>query len=114
MLKQYDKTINAFVSNTTIGAIITNAALTKPQANKTASMAHNGYARTMRPAHTMLDGDTIFVLATGSVLADVNVVGFLAARVMEQAVISAIKKAAALAGFKSYQELHSCRQGRHR
>ena len=106
MIKQYDKATNAFASNTTIGAIMTNAALTKPQANKAASMAHNGYARTMRPAHTMFDGDTIFVLSTGSVIADVNVVGLLAARVMEQAVITAIKRASSLSGFKSYQDMH--------
>lgn len=105
MIKQYDKSSNAFASNTTIGAIITNAAMTKAQANKVASMAHNGYARTMRPAHTMFDGDTIFALSAGKVAADVNVVGLLAARVMEQAVINAVKKAAPLAGFRSYQEL---------
>ncbi|SMC70709.1 P1 family peptidase [Sporomusa malonica] len=106
MIKQYDKATNAFASNTTIGAIITNAALTKAQANKVASMAHNGYARTMRPAHTMLDGDTIFALSAGHVAADVNVVGLLAARVMEQAVISAIKKASPLSGFKSFQDVN--------
>lgn len=105
MIKQYDQATNAFASNTTIGAIITNAALTKAQANKVASMAHNGYARTMRPAHTMFDGDTIFALSAGQVTADVNVVGLLAARVMEQAVISAIKKAASLSGFKSHQDI---------
>lgn len=105
MIGQYDQSTNAFTGNTTIGVIITNAVMTKAQANKVASMAHNGYARTMRPAHTMFDGDTIFSLATGAVAADINVVGLLAARVMEQAVVKAIKQAASLAGYKSYTDL---------
>nr|WP_092073569.1 P1 family peptidase [Dendrosporobacter quercicolus]NSL48014.1 P1 family peptidase [Dendrosporobacter quercicolus DSM 1736]SDM63873.1 L-aminopeptidase/D-esterase [Dendrosporobacter quercicolus] len=105
MIRQYDKAANVFAGNTTIGTIITNAALTKAQANKVASMAHNGYGRTMRPAHTMFDGDTIFALSTGQVAADVNVVGLLAARVMEQAVINAVTKAVSLAGFKSYGDI---------
>ncbi len=45
--------------NTTIGCIITNADLNKAQMNKIASMAHNGYARCIRPVHTSSDGDTI-------------------------------------------------------
>lgn len=106
MLKQYDKQGGVFAGNTTIGAVLTNATLTKSQASKVASMAHNGYARTMRPAHTMVDGDTIFALSAGSVTADVSVVGLLAARVMEQAVIRAVKTASSLAGFKSYQDIY--------
>lgn len=100
---------NRFVSNTTIGVVATNAALTKPQASKVASMAHNGYARTLRPAHSMFDGDTIFSLATGKVEADVNVVGLLAARVMERAVVAAVKKATPLCGLKSWSDM---RRGR--
>lgn len=92
--------------NTTIGAIVTNAVLTKAQATKLASMSQNGYARTMRPAHSMLDGDTIFAMSTGNVDADLSVVGLLAARVMERAVINAIKNAEPLCGFKCYADLN--------
>lgn len=105
MIEYGTKKTNVFSGNTTIGAVITNAALTKTQANKAASMAHNGYARTIRPAHTMYDGDTVFVLATGSVEADTSVVGLLAARVMEQAVINAVTNATSLFGFKAYSDL---------
>lgn len=105
MIKQYDKTGNLFAGNTTIGVIATNAGLTKAQAQKIASMTHNGYARTMRPAHTMFDGDTIFCLSTGSVTAEVNVVGLLAARMMEQAVLKAVTSATSLCGFKSVQDI---------
>ncbi|WP_432663505.1 P1 family peptidase [Wukongibacter baidiensis] len=104
ILKQYDNKKNLFSGNTTIGAIVTNAKFNKAQANKVASMAHNGYARTMRPAHSMFDGDTIFTMAAGKVEADVNSVGLLAARVMEQAVLRAIRLATPLAGFKCYSE----------
>lgn len=96
---------NPFLSNTTIGIIMTNAVLTKAQAKKVASMAHNGYARTMRPAHTMFDGDTIFTLATGQVPAAINTVGVMAARVMEEAVIRAVKQATALCGFKACRDM---------
>jgi L-aminopeptidase/D-esterase-like protein len=61
------KTISRFArqSHTVIGVAATNARLTKEQTNKVAQMAHDGLARTVRPAHTMFDGDTLFALATG-------------------------------------------------
>jgi L-aminopeptidase/D-esterase-like protein len=98
---------NLFAGNTTIGIVATNAAFTKTQATKLASMAQNGYARTMRPAHSMYDGDAIFAMSTGDVEADLSVVGLLAARVMERAVIAAVKNAGSLCGIKSYTELLS-------
>ncbi len=61
--------------NTAIGIVATNAKLNKEQINKVAQMAQDGLARTVRPAHTMLDGDTIFALAPGDKKADVNIVG---------------------------------------
>lgn len=105
LLSQYDNNRNAFLGNTTIGVIATNAILTKAEANKVASMTHNGYGRAMRPAHTMYDGDTIFALSTGKVVADVNVVGFLGARVMAQAIVNAIKNAQALGNILTYQQI---------
>ena len=52
-------------SNTTIGVIATDVALTKPQAQRLATIGHDGLARAINPAHTMSDGDTLFALATG-------------------------------------------------
>ncbi len=52
--------------NTTLAVVATNATLTKAQAGRMASMAHDGFARAIVPAHTMSDGDTIFALATGT------------------------------------------------
>lgn len=107
MIKFYENKTNLFSGNTTIGTIITNAKLTKAQATKIASMAHNGYARTIRPSHTMYDGDTIFTMSVGDVEADLSVVGLLAARAMEKAVIQAAKKAESLFGLKSYSGLNT-------
>ncbi len=53
-----------FGKNTTIGCLMTDATVTKVQANKLASIAHNGLARTISPVHTDLDGDTIFCMAS--------------------------------------------------
>lgn len=53
-------------ANTMIGVVATNAVLTKAEALRIATMAHDGMARAVRPAHTPFDGDTLFVLATGS------------------------------------------------
>ena len=94
-----------FKGNTTIGLVVTNANLSKANAKKVASMAHNGYARTMRPAHTMFDGDTIFTMATNEVDIDVTTVGMIASNVMEKAILRAIKEADSLNGIKAYKDL---------
>jgi len=105
MVQSYAEKKNLFAGNTTIGIVATNAILTKSQAAKLASMAQNGYARTMRPAHSMFDGDTIFTMATGHVEADLSVLGLLSARVMERAVISAVKNTFSLFGLKCSADL---------
>ncbi|GIV81533.1 MAG: peptidase S58 [Anaerolineae bacterium] len=89
----------ASASNTVIGVVATNAALSKEEINKVAQMAHDGLARAIRPAHTMLDGDTIFALATGSAgRANVSVIGAFAAEVTAQAIRRAARAATPLGG----------------
>lgn len=105
ILNNLDHPKNPFKGNTTIGIIVTNAKFTKAEANKVASMAHNGYGRTMRPAHTMFDGDTIFTMATNKVDADVTTVGMIAAQVMEKAIIRGVKSAQGLFGIPSYSDI---------
>lgn len=73
-------------TNTTIGCIMTNAKLTKLEANKLSSIAHNGYARVIRPVHTDYDGDAIFTMATGKI----PVVNFA---ILQTAVVSAVERA---------------------
>lgn len=89
--------------NTTIGAIAVNAKLTKAEAKKVAQMAQNGLARTIYPVHTMLDGDTVFALATGGEAYPVDLIGSLAAQVMEEAIIAAVKSADEVSGIPSFQ-----------
>jgi len=85
-------------SNTVIGVVATNAKLTKPEATKVAQMAQDGLARTIRPAHTMLDGDAIFALATGEKKAEPSTVGAFAAEVVAQAIVRAVQKATTAGG----------------
>ncbi len=74
-------------ANTVIGVVATSAKLTKAEATKVAQMAQDGVARTTRPAHTMVDGDTIFALSTGNRASNVTLVGALAADVIARAIL---------------------------
>jgi L-aminopeptidase/D-esterase-like protein len=82
-------------TNTTIGVIATNATLTKPQAKRLAMSAHDGLARSIRPAHTTLDGDTLFALATGTETStpDLMLLTVMAAEATALATVDAISKA---------------------
>ncbi|MGG4455031.1 P1 family peptidase [Brevibacillus porteri] len=90
-------------TNTTIAVVASNAHLSKAEANKVAQMAHDGLARTIRPIHTMYDGDTIFAVATGEVEASVDLVGALSADVLAEAVIQAVKHAEEAGGLPAYR-----------
>lgn len=92
-------------ANTTIGVVATNATLTKEQACKVAQMAQDGLARAVRPAHTLMDGDTIFTLAAGDMAADVSLVGAFAAEVFSQAMLNAIYAAVPAGGLPSWSSL---------
>jgi L-aminopeptidase/D-esterase-like protein len=91
-------------SNTVIGVVATNARLTKEEINKVSQMAQNGLAMTIRPAHTMFDGDTIFALSTQEKKGDVNIVGAFAVQVVAEAIISAVKSSKSAAGLPAYQD----------
>lgn len=80
-----------FNSNTTIGAIVTNGRFSKAEMTKIASMARNAYARCIRPVGTMADGDTIYAASIGEEEADLNMAGTLAAQVMEEAILRAVR-----------------------
>jgi L-aminopeptidase/D-esterase-like protein len=112
------QTILGLAQHTTIAVIATNAYLTKEGANKVAQMAHDGLARTIRPVHTMFDGDTVFALATGKPPrkgsaalslskggADPSVVGAIAAEVLAEAVVRAVHSAEGLAGVPAARDL---------
>ena len=96
---------NRFAENTTIGAVVTNAAFTKAQLCKIAGMAHNGYARSIRPVHTSADGDSIYALSVGHISADMDLVGTLAAEVMSEAILRAVTSAESAYGFVAAKEM---------
>jgi L-aminopeptidase/D-esterase-like protein len=93
--------------STTIGVIVTNARLTKAQALKVSSMAHDGMARAIVPSHTPSDGDTLFTLATGDRTADPNVgtIGALAAEAVADAIVRAVRTARALPGYPAVADI---------
>jgi L-aminopeptidase/D-esterase-like protein len=91
--------------NTVIGVVASNANLTKEEANKVAQMAHDGLARAVRPAHTMLDGDTLFALSTGKKNVDVNLIGAYSAEVVAKAIVSAVRSAIGAGGIPAASEL---------
>jgi L-aminopeptidase/D-esterase-like protein len=80
-------------ANTTIGVVATDAELTKEQANRVATVAHDGIARAVRPAHTLYDGDTLFCLATGTVPAPADAVEAVAADVVARAIATGVRAA---------------------
>jgi len=94
-----------FSGNTTLGCIITNADITKNQANKLASVAHNGYANAIRPVHTSVDGDTVFVMSTGEKQVAADALGALATEVTARAIKNAIMSAESSYGLKSSHDL---------
>lgn len=95
---------NLFTGNTTLGIIVTNCKFQKTQLTKIAGMTHNGFARAIRPVHTTADGDSIYALSVGEIPGDVNIVGAMAARVMEQAIVRAVKTAKSAYGLRGYEE----------
>ena len=97
---------NRFVDNTTIGAVITNAAFNKSQLCKIAGMTHNGFARSIRPVHTSADGDSIYALSVGNVSADIDLVGTLASEVMSEAILCALRSAESAYGFISVKDFN--------
>ena len=97
---------NLFTGNTTLGVVVTNARLNKTQLTKVAGMTHNGYARAIRPVHTSADGDSIYALSVGSVPGDVNLVGCMAARAMEAAILRAVQSAHTAYGLPGWEKLH--------
>jgi L-aminopeptidase/D-esterase-like protein len=68
-------------------------------------MAADAYAHAIRPTHTTNDGDTIFVMATGEVEAQVDVVGVLATRALERAIAAGARSAAGAYGLPATRDL---------
>jgi L-aminopeptidase/D-esterase-like protein len=93
--------------STTLGVIATNARLLRPQATKVAQMAHDGLARAIQPVHTSVDGDAVFAASVGDVRAAPDVVGAWGARVMQEAILRAVREAKGVPGIPSVSEYAS-------
>jgi L-aminopeptidase/D-esterase-like protein len=98
-------------ANTTIGVVATNATLTQAQATKVAQMAQDGLARALYPSHTAGDGDTVFSLATGTLAGDASIstIGTLAADMVVEAILRAVRAADGLEGIPSASDLDAGR-----
>ena len=105
IMKDMNKNIGFNMTNTTIGVIATNGILTKAEANKVSQMAHNGFAWTINPIHTMVDGDTIFTMATNEIKADINLIGTMAAEAMAKAVLNGVYYAEASHGLIAAKDI---------
>jgi len=99
-----DTTRSFLATNTTLAVVACNGKLNKSQMTKVAQMAHDGLARVIDPIHTMCDGDTVFALATGAIDADVNIVGYIAQKVLSIAVLRAIRAAETIQGYLCYRD----------
>ena len=94
--------------NTVLVVVATNAALTKEQANRLATVCHDGLARAVRPAHTPSDGDVVFTLATGERPiegADYRIIEALATRAVERAIVRGVTQADSLGGYPAMRDL---------
>lgn len=98
---------NRFVenTNTTLAVLITNAKFDKSALCKIAGMCHDGYARSIRPVHTSFDGDSIYAVSAGDIEADQEVVGTIAADVISEAILCAVKSAESAYGFTAAKDL---------
>jgi len=86
------------LEHTSIGVVATDAVLTKAQAARLSIAAHAGLARVVRPSHTAVDGDTFFVMGTGTREADLLVLESAVADVVAEAVLRSVRMAGAAGG----------------
>ncbi|MCR9255680.1 MAG: P1 family peptidase [Alphaproteobacteria bacterium] len=94
--------------NTTLAVVATNATLDKASAQRVAVMAHDGFARALRPVHTPFDGDAVFVLATGDGPVPgpetLALIGTMAADCVARSIARGVYHAETIDGFRSYRE----------
>ena len=105
LIRAADVVENRFTGNTTLGVVLTNGSFDKSRLCKIAGMAQDGYARSIRPIHTTADGDSIFALSVGSVPADLDVTGTLAALAVSEAILRAVKSAQSACGYPAWRDM---------
>ncbi|KAA3610348.1 MAG: peptidase S58 family protein [Calditrichaeota bacterium] len=103
--KRWGEPVLGLVENTVLCAVLTNAVLSKQQANYLAGRAHFGISRRIIPSHTSYDGDVSFVLASGEVETTIDILSAITIEAVEQAVINAVKNAESVFGIPSYKTI---------
>lgn len=104
ILESYANEKDFFSGNTVLGCIMTNALLTKAQASRLAGRGQDAIAKTVHPAHSIFDGDTVFTLASGKVIASMDAVGILAEHAASEAITTAVKSAESYEYYLSYKD----------
>ncbi len=99
--------------NTTIGIVATDAALDATAMHRIAVMAHDGFARALRPVHAPVDGDAVFALSTGKKpldrqarTLDITRLGAIAADCMARAIARGVFEAETLGSIPSWADRH--------
>ncbi|HER27266.1 MAG TPA: peptidase T4, partial [Rhodospirillales bacterium] len=97
-------------ANTTLAVVATDMTLSKAQAQRVAIMAHDGFARAIRPVHTPVDGDTVFVISTArkplaDPVADLTKIGMMAADVVARSIARGVFEADSIGDIKDYRSL---------
>jgi L-aminopeptidase/D-esterase-like protein len=87
--------------NTTLVALLTNARVSKVDANRIAQRGHDGMARAIRPVHTSFDGDIVFALASGPVESSVDLIAEMGTDAVAAAIRSGVRSASSLPGIPS-------------
>lgn len=115
IIRQGDVRLGLGPTNTTIGVVATDAALTKPEAARLAALAHGGLTAALSPAHLAVDGDTLFALATGragGARPTLDALGLAGGDAVAEAILRAVRAATSLAGSPpSWRELFGARAG---
>jgi L-aminopeptidase/D-esterase-like protein len=115
IIRQGDVRLGLGPTNTTIGVVATDAALTKPEAARLAALAHGGLTAALSPAHLAVDGDTLFALATGpagGARPALDALGLAGGDAVAEAIVRAVRAATSLAGSPpSWRELFGAHAG---
>ncbi len=91
--------------NTTLAVVVTDADLSKSELLRISNIAQTGLAKAISPVHTVQDGDMVISLSSGSKKEDVNLIGVVAAELIEKAIIRAVEQSSSLGGIPCSKDI---------
>ena len=92
-------------SSTTLCVVATNAGFNKQELSRIARLAHTGISRVVNPVNTISDGDIVFAVSSGDLEGDSNSIGIVAADLISDAIVKAVKNAKGLLGIPGYEDI---------